>query len=101
MTRAIRVEVAYASADRQALRRLELPEGSSVADAVRASALAQEFPEIDDAGGDFAIYGRRVAGRTILRDLDRVEILRPLAADPKEIRRARARMKKPRGGLGG
>jgi uncharacterized protein len=90
----LRVEVAYASAGgQQALRRIDLPEGSSVADAVRASRLADDFPEIDPARGDFGVYGRRVTPGTILRDGDRVEILRPLAADPKDIRRRRARRK--------
>jgi putative ubiquitin-RnfH superfamily antitoxin RatB of RatAB toxin-antitoxin module len=87
---AIRVEVAYAAPGGQALRRLSLPEGASVADAVRESGLAFEFPEIDLAVNRVGIYGRRVRLDTPLRDLDRVEILRPLRADPKEIRRSRA-----------
>jgi uncharacterized protein len=91
MSRAsIRVEVAYASRERQALRKLTLPEGSRVLDAVEASGLALDFPEIDLAVNRVGIYGRRVRLDQPLRDLDRVEILRPLAADPKEARRARA-----------
>jgi uncharacterized protein len=85
----IAVEVVYALADRQVLRRLSLPAGSSVADAVRASGLPGEFPEIDpDLVG---IYGRRVEPDAVLRDRDRVELYRPLSADPKEARRKRAR----------
>jgi putative ubiquitin-RnfH superfamily antitoxin RatB of RatAB toxin-antitoxin module len=86
----IRVEVAYASAQRQTLRKLTLPEGSRVLDALEASGLALEFPEIDLAVHRVGIYGRRVRLDQLLRDLDRVEILRPLSADPKEARRARA-----------
>jgi putative ubiquitin-RnfH superfamily antitoxin RatB of RatAB toxin-antitoxin module len=91
MTRAaLRIEVAYASAGRQALRTLTLPEGASVADAVRASGLIEEFPEIDLGVNRVGIYGRQVRLDAPLRDRDRVEILRPLRADPKEQRRARA-----------
>jgi uncharacterized protein len=93
----LRVEVAYARPGFQALRSVELPEGSCVADALKQSGLALEFPEIGLAGGEFAVYGRRVAPGTMLHDHDRVEILRPLAADPKEVRRARARKKRAAG----
>jgi len=75
------------------LRALTLPEGSTVADALRESGLAREFPEIDPEAGGVGIYGRRVRLDEPLRDLDRIEILRPLVADPKEARRARARAK--------
>lgn len=93
----LRVEVAYATPARQALRSLTLPEGSTVADALRESGLERDFPEIDVAGNGVGIGGRRVALDAPLRDLDRVEILRPLAAEPKEARRSRARSRvKPR-----
>jgi uncharacterized protein len=90
MSGSIRVEVAYASPRRQALRTVTLPEGSRVADAIAASGLAHDFPEIDLAIDVLGIYGRRVRPDTVLRDRDRVEVLRPLKADPKEARRARA-----------
>jgi uncharacterized protein len=89
----IRVEVAYASPERQALRKLTLPAGSRVVDAVEASGLALDFPEIDLTVNRVGIYGRRARLDTLLRDRDRVEILRPLTADPKELRRARAAKK--------
>jgi uncharacterized protein len=92
---AIRVEVAYAAPGGQALRRLRLPEGASVADAVRESGLALEFPEIDLAVNRVGIYGRQVRLDTVLRDRDRVEILRPLKVDPKQLRRARAAKRAP------
>lgn len=87
----LRVEVAYATPARQALRKLALPEGSTVADALRESGLERDFPEIDAARNGVGIWGKRVALDAPLRDLDRVEILRPLVADPKEARRSRAR----------
>jgi putative ubiquitin-RnfH superfamily antitoxin RatB of RatAB toxin-antitoxin module len=84
----ISVEVIYALPGRHVLRRVRLPAGSCIADAVRASGLAAEFPEIDpDRVG---IYGKRAGPQDGLRNLDRVELYRPLRADPKELRRSRA-----------
>jgi putative ubiquitin-RnfH superfamily antitoxin RatB of RatAB toxin-antitoxin module len=80
----ITVEVVLALAGRQTLRRIELPAGSTAADAVAASGLAEALP------GRVGIYGKVVSAGTIVRDGDRVEIYRPLAADPKDLRRARA-----------
>ena len=90
----IRVEVAYALPDRQSIRALSLPEGSTAGEAVRESGLLEEFPEIDRSAARVAIYGKAVPAGTRLREGDRVEILRPLVADPKEIRRARAEKKR-------
>ena len=88
----IQIEVVYALAERQLLRRVSLAQGSTVEDAVRASGLAAEFPEIDPMR--VGIYGKAVSKDTMLRDRDRVELYRPLKADPKEIRRARAAKKR-------
>jgi putative ubiquitin-RnfH superfamily antitoxin RatB of RatAB toxin-antitoxin module len=82
------IEVVYALPERQVLRRLVLPEGSTVEDVIRASGLRAEFPEIDPAR--VGIHGKRVPVGAILRDQERVEIYRPLRADPKEVRRMRA-----------
>jgi putative ubiquitin-RnfH superfamily antitoxin RatB of RatAB toxin-antitoxin module len=86
----IQVEVVYALRDRQRSRPVSLRRGSTVADAVRMSGLLEEFPEIDLSAGRVGIYGKPARLDTELRDRDRVEILRPLVADPKELRRARA-----------
>jgi len=85
---ALQIEVVYALPERQVLRRVSLPEGSTVDNAVHASGLRAEFPESDAI--HVGIYGKAVSKDTILRDRDRVELYRPLEADPKEIRRARA-----------
>ena len=85
---ALQIEIVYALTERQVLRRVSLREGSTVEDAVRASGLRAEFPEIDAM--HVGIYGKTVSKDTLLRDRDRVELYRPLEADPKEIRRARA-----------
>jgi len=86
------IEVVYALPGRQVLRRVALPEGSTAGDAIRASGLPGEFPEIDPARA--GIYGKPVPLDAILRDRDRVELYRPLRADPKEVRRARAGKKR-------
>ena len=84
----ISVEVVVALPGRQVLRRLSLPADSSLADAIRASSLLAEFPQIDLSR--VGIHGRLVQPEARLRDGDRVEIYRPLEGDPKEIRRKRA-----------
>jgi len=80
----LRVEVVYALAGRQDIVRLELEPGATAADAVRASGLPAQ-------GLRVGIGGRTVGMGKALQDGDRVELLRPLAADPIEARRRRAR----------
>ena len=79
----LRIEVVRAWPGRLERRELQLEEGATVRAALAAAAL--------QADHGAAIYGRRVPLDTQLVDGDRVEILRPLAADPKEARRRRAR----------
>ena len=86
----MRVEVAYARPDRQRLVRVELAAGATARDAVRASRLEEEFPEIDIERAPLGVFGRACSGETVLRAGDRVEIYRPLQIDPKEARRKRA-----------
>ena len=81
----VTVEVVFAASERQVLRRVELPAGSTVEDAVSASGLAEA-----GAAPRFGIYGKVVSAGTVVRDGDRVEIYRPLRADPKDLRRLRA-----------
>lgn len=83
----IRVEVVYALPDRQRLQALTVPRGSTAREAVERSGLRQEFPEIDPDDNPIGIFGRRCPPDQVLRDGDRVEIYRPLKADPKEVRR--------------
>jgi uncharacterized protein len=84
----VTVEVVFALPGRQTLRRVVLPEGSTVEDALAASGLARGPRQ------SVGIYGKEVPARTIVRDGDRVEIYRPLRADPKDLRRARATKKR-------
>lgn len=86
----ILVEVAYALPDRQKLLVVKLAAGSTAEDAIRRSGILHEFPEIDLAKNKVGIFAKACKLDTLLRDQDRVEIYRPLIADPKEVRRQRA-----------
>lgn len=89
MAETISVEIAYAEAERQFLRRIVLPQGSTVADAIAASGLETALA-IDASRLATGIWSRIVARDAALADGDRVELYRPLKADPKESRRRRA-----------
>lgn len=94
----IPVEVAYALPEHQQIIALNVEEGSTVREAVERSGVLEQFPEIDLASNKMGIFGKLSKPDTVLRARDRVEIYRPLIADPKEVRKQRAaegkRMKK-------
>ena len=87
---AVRVEVAYAAPGVESRVALTLAPGSVVADAVARSALVERLG-LDATTLAYAIHGQRATPGTPLADGDRVELLRPLVAEPKAARRARAR----------
>lgn len=87
----MRVEVAYATPERQWLLSCELPLGATIADAITASGILELCPGIDAGEGHVGVWSRVRAPDTVLADGDRVEIYRSLKADPKEVRRRRAR----------
>ncbi|QIM43918.1 RnfH family protein [Leclercia adecarboxylata] len=84
------VEVAYALPEKQYLQRVTLEEGATVEEAIRASGLLALRSDIDLAKNKVGIYSRPVKLADNVKDGDRVEIYRPLIADPKELRRQRA-----------
>lgn len=86
----IGVEVVYALPIEQVLLRVSLPKGATVEDAIRASGVMDAFPEIDLSKNKVGIFSKLVKLDETVRDKDRVEIYRPLIADPKEVRRKRA-----------
>ena len=86
----IRVEVAYARAAVQVVLPVVLPAGGTLEEAVRRSGILARFAEIDLQRLRVGVWGHLRSLSTTLRDGDRVEIYRPLVADPKEIRRRRA-----------
>lgn len=90
MADSLQIEVIYALAERQEIARLKLAEGTTVQRAIEASGLLQKFPEIDLTKNKLGIYAKLAKPDTVLRDRDRVEIYRPLIADPKEVRKQRA-----------
>lgn len=89
-TASINVEVTYALPAQQLLLKVQLSEGATVEDAIRASGVMTTFPEIDLARNKVGIFSKLVKLDETVRDKDRVEIYRPLIADPKEVRRKRA-----------
>lgn len=86
----IRVELVYALPARYWSVRLELPAGATVAMALTAARWPARMPAFEIDAQKLAIFSRPADPGTVLRDGDRVEILRPLIADPKQARRARA-----------
>lgn len=86
----INAEVIYALPDQQPLLHVQLDEGATVEDAIRASGVLEAHPDIDLAQNKVGIFSKLVKLDDPVRDRDRVEIYRPLIADPKEVRRKRA-----------
>lgn len=87
----ITVEVAYAKADKQALIQLTVPLGTTVQQAIDMSKIVEQFPEINWDVNKIGIFSKPCKFDTVLREKDRVEIYRPLIADPKEVRKRRAK----------
>lgn len=87
------VEVLYAPPGAVDRVELHLDDGATARDALRASGLLARHPELDSGIVALGIYGRVVAPEQPLTDGDRVEVYRPLIADPKEARRRRASRK--------
>ena len=89
----IAVEVAYALPVRQTVIAVSIPPGSNVSDAITLSGIVGIHPEIDLQTNPIGIFGRRVALSARPVAGDRIEIYRPLSADPKQSRLKRARKK--------
>lgn len=86
----IPVEVAYATPERQLILKLTLPSDATLEDAIRASGILEQFPEIDLTAARVGVFGKPGKPGDPLHPGDRVEIYRPLIADPKEVRKQRA-----------
>lgn len=87
----LKIEVVYALRDEQVLIALDLEEGVTVGQAIERSGILQRYPHVELILGRVGIFGKVVDLGTRLRDGDRVEIYRPLEADPKEARRRRVK----------
>ena len=90
MSESIRIEVAYVQPAKQEILAVSLPAGATVREAVEASGILQKYPEIDLNKNKFGVFAKLVKLDSPLRDRDRVEIYRPLIADPKQVRKQRA-----------
>jgi len=84
------IEVVYAKPDIQVLIPLEVEEGTTLRTAIERSGVLERFPEIDLEKAKVGIFGKLSKLDAVLRAKDRVEIYRPLIADPKEVRKQRA-----------
>jgi putative ubiquitin-RnfH superfamily antitoxin RatB of RatAB toxin-antitoxin module len=89
----MRVSVAVALASRQEVIDLDLAARATVADAIAAARLDERFPGVDFSAMRTGIWSRAAGAATRLREGDRVELYRPLEADPKDMRRTRAKVK--------
>lgn len=91
--RMLEIEVAYAAPREQLIVSLRVPEGTTAAEAVDLSGIRVRFPEIE-AHPPLGIFSHKVEPDHVLGAGDRVEIYRPLIADPKEVRRRKARQER-------
>ena len=101
MTENIKVEVAYATPEKQVIMELDVPIGTTAMDAVIQSGMQAEFPEVDLETSPMGIFSSKLDGKDyplpdqyVLEQGDRVEIYRPLLIDPKQARLARAKKSK-------
>ena len=86
----MKIEVAYALRHKQTLLNIEVDDNASVEDAILQSNILKKYPEINLKKNKVGIFGKITSLDVKLREKDRVEIYRPLIADPKEVRKLRA-----------
>lgn len=88
----VAIEVVYADVGRQCLQAVSVPAGTTLRVAVRLSGIAEQFPGLDVESCPLGIFGKAIADADAraVAEGDRIEIYRPLLADPKEVRRLRA-----------
>ncbi len=84
------IEIAYCGGADQTLLCLQVPHGTTVAQAIQGSGLLARYPEIDLAVNRMGVFGVLCGPGDVLEPGDRVEVYRPLLADPKHARRRRA-----------
>ena len=101
MLRSIRVKVVYALKSQQVVEELTAPVGSTAREVVAASSLPAKFPDMDLDVNGVGIYSRLIDPDHVVQDGDRIEIYRPLEADPKTVRRELAKQGRTMGKRGG
>lgn len=90
MAKQLNVQLCYATALHETWRDLVVEEGTTIGQAIAQSAILDDIPGIDLATQPVGLFGKKRPLDTVLREHDRIEIYRPLVADPKESRRRRA-----------
>lgn len=88
------IEVAYALPEEQLILEVEVPADSTVEHAIKRSGILERYPQIDLESDKVGIFGKMCKLNASLKNKDRIEIYRPLIADPKESRRQKAEMEK-------
>ncbi|MET1219908.1 MAG: RnfH family protein [Glaciecola sp.] len=91
------IEVVYGTPEKQEIKTLTVPDETTVETAIGLSNIQQTFPEIDLTENKVGIWNRTCRLSDVVKDGDRIEIYRPLIADPKEVRRLRAEKAKAEG----
>ena len=84
------VEVAFALPHKQTILEVQVPIGATAIEAVQQSGIAEQYADIDIDNAKMGVFGKVVSPKQVLQEGERVEIYRPLQADPKEVRKARA-----------
>ena len=90
MIESINVEVAFALPEKQVIRAVNVDAGTTIGAAIVQSGIMMDFPDLELEDAKVGIFGKAAVMTSVLSDGDRVEIYRPLIADPKEVRRKRA-----------
>jgi putative ubiquitin-RnfH superfamily antitoxin RatB of RatAB toxin-antitoxin module len=93
MAEPIQVYVCYGIEKREFIRTMQVEPGTTIGQAIEQSGVLEAFPDINLATAPVGIYAKKKTLDTVLRERDRVEIYRPLVADPKDSRRRRAAKK--------
>ncbi len=90
----IKVEVCYALPDKQTLLSLEIEASATIENIIKQSGILELYPEIDLSENKVGVFSKLAKLSDTLHDGDRIEIYRPLIADPKEVRKQRAQKNK-------
>ena len=91
------IEVVYGTPTRQEIISCTVEPNTTIEQAILASGIINEFPEIDLTVNNVGIWNRAAKLTDLIKDLDRIEVYRPLLADPKEVRKRRAEKAKEEG----
>lgn len=83
----MKVGVVYALPKRQSWLTIDVPEGTTVGQAIEKSGILHQFPEIDLATQKVGIFGKSAALDAVVEEGARIEIYRPITADPKTVKR--------------